>query len=77
MVKQVQIINEGIGTPDTFVDMTAEEETVFDALQVEALAKQAEIRVEMEQAEADKITGNQKMLDLGLSQPEIDAITNK
>ena len=43
------------------------------------LAKQVELQAieddKETQAAADKVSGNQKMLDLGLTQAEVDAIT--
>ena len=59
------------------VTLTAEEEAAH-----KARTEQAVIEVqEMQDAEAQKITdkeaGNQKLLDLGLTQAEVDAVTNK
>jgi len=59
------------------VTLTAEEEAAH-----KARTEQAVIEVqEMQDAEAQKITdkeaGNQKLLDLGLTQAEVDALTGQ
>ena len=57
------------------VELTAEEQTAHDAAQVSAhVALDAEAIVIAQKA-TDKTNGNQKMLDLGLSQAEVDALT--
>jgi len=57
------------------VPFTAEEETAWDAQEAQAaIDKQAKIDAEAQRA-TDKATGNQKLLDLGLSQGEVDALT--
>jgi hypothetical protein len=57
------------------VEMTAEEETAFLQQQQEMQTATAE-RQAKEQAEKDaKASGNQKLLDLGLTQAEATALT--
>jgi len=63
-------------------ELTAEENTLRDAEEAEALAQQQaekDAKVAQEAVDAqkaiDKGTGNQKLLDLGLSQAEVDALT--
>ena len=59
--------------------MTAQEETDFLAVQtkltdIETAQKNAADAVATQKA-IDKTTGNQKLLDLGLTQAEVDALT--
>ena len=66
-----------ISTPNgnSYEDMTAEEITVFENEQAMAQTKINE-EIAEEQAKADaKVSGNQKLLDLGLSQAEATALT--
>jgi hypothetical protein len=66
-----------IATPDGSVtrDMTVDEQTQHDAFQAQAaLDKTAEAEAKAQKA-TDKTNGNQKLLDLGLSQAEVDALT--
>ena len=55
--------------------MTAEEETAKDADEAQMAVENQTIQNEIAQKDADKASGNQKLLDLGLSQAEVDAIT--
>ncbi len=55
--------------------LTAEEEVARDAEEAQAVINaQAETDAK-EQKATDKANGNQKLLDLGLSQAEVDALT--
>jgi len=57
------------------VQYTAEEETTRDADEAQAaINRQAETDA-IAQLATDKASGNQKLVDLGLSQAEVDAIT--
>jgi len=57
------------------IQLTAEEETLRDAEEAQAVIDiQAETDAK-EQKATDKVNGNQKLLDLGLSQSEVDALT--
>ena len=66
------------------VQLTAEEETARDAEEAQAvidIQAEADAKVVKDAADAqkavDKGTGNQKLLDLGLSQAEVDALTGQ
>ena len=66
------------------VQLTAEEETARDAEEAQAvidIQAEADAKVAQEAADAqtaiDKGTGNQKLLDLGLTQAEVDALTGQ
>jgi|6_EtaG_2_1085325.scaffolds.fasta_scaffold82778_3 hypothetical protein len=55
------------------IQFTAEEETARDAEEAQAVIdQQAEVDAATQFA-TDKASGNQKLLDLGLSQAEVDA----
>ena len=57
------------------IQFTQEEEAARDAEEAQyAIDKQAKIDAEAQKA-TDKANGNQKLLDLGLSQAEVDALT--
>jgi len=57
------------------IQLTAEEETLRDAEEAQAVIDiQAETDAKAQKA-TDKVNGNQKLLDLGLSQAEVDALT--
>ena len=57
------------------IQYTAAEETARDAEEAQArIDAQAEKDL-VEQKATDKVSGNQKLLDLGLSQAEVDALT--
>jgi len=58
------------------MELTPEEEVYRDEQEARAVTEQAEVRAKFEQQVADKASGNQKLLDLGLTQAEIDALTN-
>ena len=60
---------------DVVRDMTAEEVSAYDAQSVIDTAEENAMREVENQKVADKASGNQKLLDLGLSQAEVDAIT--
>ena len=59
-------------------DMTVEEEAVVEASRVkfadDITAVNAAAQAKKEQLATDKGTANQKLLDLGLSQDEVDAL---
>ena len=57
------------------MDFTPEEEVYRDEREARAVTEQAEVTAKFEQQVADKASGNQKLLDLGLSQAEVDALT--
>jgi len=66
------------------VQLTAEEETARDAEEAQAvidIQAEADAKVVKDAADAqkavDKGTGNQKLLDLGLTQAEVDALTGQ
>ena len=66
------------------VQLTAEEETARDAEEAQAvidIQAEADAKVVKDAADAqkatDKTNGNQKLLDLGLTQAEVDAITGQ
>ena len=56
-------------------DMTPEEKTANDVSVAKWKTEEDAAKVIAEQKEADKASGNQKLLDLGLSQAEVDALT--
>ena len=57
--------------------MTAEEESAKDADEAQmAVKRQAAADTAAQQA-TDKTNGNQKLLDLGLTQAEVDALTGQ
>ena len=55
-------------------DLTPEEETVYAAERVKRAAATAAHVAAFEEKEAKKASGKQKLLDLELSQAEIDAL---
>ena len=68
-----------ISTPAGSVvrDMTVDEQTQHDAFQAQAaLDETADIEAKAQKA-TDKTNGNQKLLDLGLTQAEVDALVKK
>jgi len=66
--------NKGNGVQ---VAMSAEEETTHLA-HLEALKVEKQTAVDAAaQKETDKTNGNQKLLDLGLTQAEVDALTGQ
>ena len=56
------------------VQLTAEEETFRNAEIAQGLIDQQAAAAAQAQKATDKASGNQKMLDLGLSQAEVDAV---
>jgi hypothetical protein len=56
------------------VKMTAEEETAFDAATVKALEQEQKIKDAQAAKEAKKTSGKQKLLDLGLTEEEVNAL---
>ena len=57
------------------IQFTAEEETARDAEEAQAVIDQQAAVDAATQLATDKASGNQKLLDLGLSQAEVDALT--
>ena len=57
------------------VELTAEEQTAHDAAQAASQADEEARAIVTAQIATDKASGNQKLLDLGLSQAEVDALT--
>ena len=57
------------------VDLTAEEEAERQARETAYIAKQEAKEAAEAQKATDKTNGNQKLLDLGLTQAEVDALT--
>ena len=57
--------------------MTAEEESAKDADEAQMAVKQQAAADTAAQQATDKTNGNQKLLDLGLTQAEVDAITGQ
>ena len=55
--------------------MTAEEESAKDADEAQMAVKQQAAADTAAQQSTDKTNGNQKLLDLGLTQAEVDALT--
>jgi Zn-dependent metalloprotease len=56
------------------VEMTAEEEKAFDAATVKALEQEQKIKDAQAIKEAKKTSGKQKLLDLGLTEEEVNAL---
>tara|TARA_B100000287_G_C20135233_1_gene583887 strand:- start:45 stop:266 length:222 start_codon:yes stop_codon:yes gene_type:complete len=57
------------------VDMTADEETSFKEGQTAAQAAIDALTTENNERKANQVSGNQKLLDLGLTQAEATALT--
>tara|TARA_R110002020_G_C16143445_1_gene762079 strand:- start:292 stop:498 length:207 start_codon:yes stop_codon:yes gene_type:complete len=57
------------------VELTAEEQAEHEAAQAAAQADNEARAIVIAQKATDKASGNQKLLDLGLSQAEVDALT--
>ena len=57
------------------VELTAEEQVEHEAAQAACQAEIAVLQQRAAQTATDKASGNQKLLDLGLSQAEVDALT--
>ena len=56
------------------IQFTAEEEAARDAEEAEQVIERQQRDAEFAQKATDKTNGNQKLLDLGLSQAEVDAL---
>ena len=57
------------------VELTAEEVTQREAEEAEARAEKTAREEAEAQKATDRASGNQKLLDLGLTQAEVDALT--
>ena len=57
--------------------MSAQEETEFLAHTADLRAKNQVLKDAEAQKATDKTNGNQKLLDLGLTQAEVDALTGR
>jgi len=57
------------------VDLTAEEITQIETNKANATAKQQEEQQAKAQKEADALAGNNKLLELGLTQAQVTAMT--
>ena len=57
------------------ITLTAEEETALQAEQAASVITRQNFDDAVAQEATDKASGNQKLLDLGLTQAEVDAIT--
>ena len=69
------IINNALTGETVERDMSAEQEAQHNAA-VEAATAAEQVEADRRTQEAtDKTSGNQKLLDLGLSQAEVDALT--
>ena len=60
-----------------YVDLTPEEVTVREAQEAQAEAEKTAEDARVAQKAIDKTNGNQKLLDLGLTQAEVDALTGQ
>ncbi len=56
------------------VEMTAEEEAAFDASIIQAQEQEQKIKDAQASKEAKKTSGKQKLLDLGLTEEEVNAL---
>jgi hypothetical protein len=56
------------------VEMTAEEEAEFDASIIQAQEQEQKIKDAQAAKEAKKTSGKQKLLDLGLTEEEVNAL---
>jgi hypothetical protein len=56
------------------VEMTAEEEAAFDASIIQAQEQEQKIKEAKAAKEAKKTSGKQKLLDLGLTEEEVNAL---
>ena len=66
-----------MGTKNGGIQLTANEQAEHDAAQATAQSDSAARAVVTAQKATDKTNGNQKLLDLGLTQAEVDAITGQ
>ena len=60
-----------------YVDLTPEEVTVREAQEAQAQVEKTAREDAEAQTATDKTNGNQKLLDLGLTQAEVDAVTGQ
>ena len=56
------------------VEMTAEEETAFDADRIQAQEQAQKIIDDQAEKQTKKASGKQKLLDLGLTEEEVNAL---
>ena len=70
-MKKAIINNQGV----SYVDMTAEEISAHETLLAESQAKETAIKNEQAQKDADALAGNNKLLELGLTQAQVTAMT--
>ena len=56
------------------VEMTAEEETAFDADRIQAQEQAQKIIDDQAEKQTKKASGKQKLLDLGLTEEEVKAL---
>lgn len=56
------------------VEMTVEEEAAFDASVIQAQEQEQKIKAAQAAQEAKKTSGKQKLLDLGLTEEEVNAL---
>jgi len=57
------------------VEMTAEEQTIFDESKVAIQEEETRVNNEIQAKATAQASGNQKLLDLGLTQAEATALT--
>jgi len=57
------------------VEMTAEEQTIFDESKVAIQAEETRVNNKIQAEKTAQASGNQKLLDLGLTQAEATALT--
>jgi len=60
---------------ETLVDLTAEEITSFEAEKTKTLEHEAKIQVTVDKKKTDAKAGNDKLIELGLSQDQVTAMT--
>jgi hypothetical protein len=69
-------IHKADGTIE-YKDYTPEERARREAKAIKTEEKNVAFRAKLAQKETDKTTGKQKLLDLGLTQAEVDALTGQ
>ena len=67
-------IHKANGTIE-YKDFTPEEQSARDVRAITTVENIVAFKAELAQKVTDKASGNQKLLDLGLSQAEVDALT--
>ena len=67
-------IHKADGTIE-YKDYTSEEQSAREARGVQTAEEHVAFQAKLAQHATDKASGNQKLLDLGLSQAEVDALT--